>query len=73
MATAQATPNKDGHRNTLHTLILTAVYNKHHEAVRRALEVIRDQKLDEKKLSKDGERDGKQILDYLPQKNAQVS
>ena len=66
-----ATPNRDGHRNTLHTLILTAVYNKHHGAVRRALEVIREQKLDEKK-SKDGQRDGKQILDFLPQKKAPV-
>ncbi len=59
----------DKHRNVLQGIILTAVYCKHNTAIHRAVEVIREQKLDEK----DKQKGGKQSLDFLPSKHAQVS
>ncbi len=67
MATPSSSVEK--HRKALQGIILTAVYCKHNAAIHKAVEVIREQKLDEK----DRQKGGKQSLDFLPSKNAQVS
>ena len=67
MATPSSSVEK--HIKALQDIILTAVYCKHNDAIHKAVEVIREQKLDEK----DRQKGGKQSLDFLPSKNAQVN
>ncbi len=60
------------HRDTLQSTILTAVYCKHDTAITKAVEVIRKQRLDGRKPSKEGLNRGPQLLDFLPPNKTQV-
>lgn len=70
---AQVKASRSRHRDALQGIILTAVYLKHNDPIHKAVEVIRDQRLDGRKPSKEGQKGGLQLLDFLPQKDAQVS
>ncbi len=71
---AQVKASRSGHKDALQGIILTAVYFKHNGAIHKAVEVIKDQRLDGRKPSKEGQKGGGlQLLDFLPPENAQVS
>ncbi len=76
MATAtrssQVKAERSKHRDALHSTILTAVYCKHDTAINKAVEVIRKQSLHGRKPSKEGKKNGLQLLDFLPPGDSQV-